>query len=91
MLLRSPAGVVQELVEAGYAVTVLDVSPDVGVLGPYAPRVRFVQGDIRDPDVVRQLMHTVGGVVHLAAMSRVSWYPPPLLCPSTTPLVSSDL
>eukprot|EP00668_Euglena_longa_P042002 GGOE01055351.1.p1 GENE.GGOE01055351.1~~GGOE01055351.1.p1 ORF type:complete len:1118 (+),score=394.62 GGOE01055351.1:302-3355(+) len=59
--------------DAGFDVTALDISPEVEVLGPYASRVRFIQADIRDRSVLRAVMPSVMGVIHLAAMSRVSW------------------
>ena len=66
-------GVVQQLLAAHYDVTVLDLSGELEVLGDAASRVRFIQGDIRDEEVLEEVMPTVSGVVNLAAMSRVSW------------------
>ena len=63
-------GVVQQLLAAQYDVTVLDISGELEVLGEAEGRVRFIQGDIRDEEVLAEVMPTVSGVVNLAAMSR---------------------
>eukprot|EP00667_Euglena_gracilis_P001167 EG_transcript_1167 len=66
-------GVVRRLLDGGFDVTVLDASPEIEVLGAYAGRVRFVQADVRDQSALQLLLPSVTGVVHLAAMARVSW------------------
>jgi dTDP-glucose 4,6-dehydratase len=56
------------------AVTVLDLLTYSGNRANVPltdPRLTFVQGDIRDPDVVRQLMPGHDAVVHFAAESHV--------------------
>ena len=65
--------VVKQLFENKFDVTVLDVYGGWEVLGDYASRVRFIQGDIRDNDLLKEILPSVSGVVNLAAMSRVSW------------------
>jgi dTDP-glucose 4,6-dehydratase len=58
----------------GAAVTVLDLLTYSGNRANVPltdPRLTFVQGDIRDPDVVRQLMPGHDAVVHFAAESHV--------------------
>ena len=63
--------VTRQLLEAGFHVTVYDAllyggKSLVGVLGH--PRLRFIKGDVRDQQHLREAMHGVTDVVHLAAI-----------------------
>lgn len=63
--------VVDRLLERGDRVTVLDnLDPDThrGVRPPWVPdAVRFVEGDVRDPDAVQEALTGVDAVIHQAA------------------------
>jgi len=52
------------LAEAGHSGTVLDCNPQVA---PLPANWRYVQGDVRDVTLMRELCATVSRVVHLAA------------------------
>jgi UDP-glucose 4-epimerase len=62
------SNVVRLLLEEGHDVTVLDdlLSGYRCNLVPF-PQVRFLEGDVRDPDIVAQAMEGVEAVFHLAA------------------------
>ena len=62
------SNLVKHLVENNNAVTVLDnlLSGYLGNLNPY-PEVRFIQGDVRDPEAVKAAMRGIEVVFHLAA------------------------
>jgi dTDP-L-rhamnose 4-epimerase len=66
-----------ELLEAGYAVRVLDnLAPQVhGTRARrpdyLAPEVEFIRGDVRDPEAVSRALKNVEGVFHLAAVVGV--------------------
>ncbi|MHB8455397.1 MAG: NAD-dependent epimerase/dehydratase family protein [Acidiferrobacterales bacterium] len=61
------------LLDAGSEVTVLDnlSTGKRGNLSLFAPGLEFVEGDVRDPDTVRQCVRGVDAVVHLAAVASV--------------------
>ncbi|MGP0084668.1 MAG: NAD-dependent epimerase/dehydratase family protein [Steroidobacteraceae bacterium] len=62
--------VAELLLSKGYAVTVLD-NLSLGNREWVPSRARFVEGDITDLDLMRQLCVGMAAVFHLAAMSRV--------------------
>jgi len=59
------------LVKEGYGVRVLDncYRSNAQRLASIATEIEFIQGDIRDFDVVKKAMHGVDGVLHLAAIN----------------------
>jgi len=65
------------LLRRGYKVRALDnLSPQVHGAGAKRPRyldpdVELIEGDVRDPDTVREALRDVDGVFHLAAMVGV--------------------
>jgi nucleoside-diphosphate-sugar epimerase len=67
------AVLVPQLLEAGYSVTVLDLFMyGQDVLGSVAgnPRLRIVEGDIRDGDAVETAVEGCDAVIHLACISN---------------------
>ncbi len=67
------ARLVPQLLDAGYAVTVLDTCwYGIEVLDPVAddPRLELVVGDIRDPDAVEKSLVGVTDLIHLACISN---------------------
>lgn len=62
--------VVERCLREGYSVTVLD-NLSQGKKQWVSADAKFVEGDILDLDLLRDLTHQVDGVFHLAAMSRV--------------------
>src|SRR5690242_19432310 len=59
---------VRQLLDAGHEVTVLDsLRPDVHAGVPELPGARLVVGDVRDEDVLAQVLPACDAVVHLAA------------------------
>ena len=65
------AALVQRLVRDGHRVRVLDDNSrgHTGRLAGVLDDVEFVQGDIRNPDAVREAVRGVDGVLHLAAVN----------------------
>jgi len=57
----------QHLVGAGHTVTVLDLAEPDRESGIPAEQIRFVQGDVRDPDALRDAFDGCEMVIHLAA------------------------
>src|SRR4051794_11290205 len=62
-----------ELIHAGYHVRILDIlSSQVHGLNAHRPsylsnHAEFIRGDVRDPQAVREALHDVTAVFHLAA------------------------
>ncbi|RII07931.1 dTDP-glucose 4,6-dehydratase [Streptomyces sp. YIM 130001] len=65
---------VERLLEQGDEVTVLDGAPPPGRPAPGQKHVRFVEGDIRDPDRLRAALAGVDSVYHMAAVVGVDQY-----------------
>lgn len=65
---------VRRLVAEGFQVTVLDnlSSGNLGNLSCVSDRVNFVEGDVRNPDVVEESANDAEAVVHLAALIDVA-------------------
>src|SRR5579872_7186869 len=64
---------VPRLLEAGHAVTVLDLYlyGDAAIAGVRDhPRLREIKGDIRDPDLVADALEGCDCVLHLACISN---------------------
>lgn len=59
-----------QLLEAGYRVTVLDLCWYGTDVLPDHDQLTLIQGDLRDPDVVKQALEGVDAVIHLACVSN---------------------
>lgn len=64
------AVLVPNLLENGYAVTVLDLMIYGEDVLPYYPNLNAVKGDIRDPGLLKQLIPGHDSVIHLACISN---------------------
>eukprot|EP01006_Ploeotia_vitrea_P027747 TRINITY_DN60518_c0_g1_i1.p1 TRINITY_DN60518_c0_g1~~TRINITY_DN60518_c0_g1_i1.p1 ORF type:complete len:1192 (-),score=101.36 TRINITY_DN60518_c0_g1_i1:204-3779(-) len=67
------SGAIPELAKIHNHIVVVDLSNQTSYFKQYSSKVTFVQGDIRDEHLMMTLVNEAYGVVHLAAMSRVSW------------------
>ncbi len=65
--------VVEELVKKGQYITVIDnlATGKKERLAPFMDQIRFVQGDVRDDDLLNREMKGVDYVIHLAALISV--------------------
>jgi len=64
------AVLVPNLLEDGYAVTVLDLMIYGDDVLPSHPNLKAVKGDIRDQGLLKQLIHCHDAVIHLACISN---------------------
>ncbi|MEM2217928.1 MAG: NAD-dependent epimerase/dehydratase family protein, partial [Thermofilaceae archaeon] len=65
---------VRRLTAEGFQVTVLDnlSSGNLGNLSCFSEKVNFVEGDVRNPDVVEESANGAEAIVHLAALIDVA-------------------
>ena len=65
--------IVEYLVEHGHSVTVIDnlFSGSVNNLSEVIKKIEFIEGDIRDKDLLFKHCKSTGGIIHLAAISSV--------------------
>src|SRR6202790_1598163 len=63
------SNLVPKLLDAGYGVSVLDLCIYGDVLAPH-PRLRRVNGDLRDPERVKAAVQGCDAVIHLACISN---------------------
>jgi nucleoside-diphosphate-sugar epimerase len=65
------ARLVPKLLDAGYAVNVLDLFMyGEDVLGKENSKLRLIKGDLRDPDTVARALDNCDAVIHLACISN---------------------
>lgn len=62
---------VEQALQRGYELTVLDALTYAGQRGRVPKAARFLRGDVADPAAVREAMEGVEGVLHLAAETHV--------------------
>ncbi len=63
------------LVDKGHNVIILDTKKNPKNISNFIDKVKYVQGDVRDNELLDAMFceNEFGGIVHLAAVSRVIW------------------